>query len=383
MAKKSVLILVLTGLMFGTGSPAYGSDGISDRIEGVELKNIDGWFANRYPWMNIPRWQTVQPVPRLSTPGRNPSPAQIMEQDRQLNFYGSGADILEFNVCPGNQDYNQWLSNYLGDNSSRPFFVLYEHVNGNCNYVEFNGPKDMDLPLNRKAFLDDIGFIFRNVILPNEHRYVTVNGRAAIFMWSVIQMEGDFASLLEEVKSKYPVFFIGSVNILEIPFLNPSNYEGFHQFMSTLRALDGFMEYATGAGTYQKMISGYRDGLRGLHRLINQFKEQTGRSYLVFPTFQFAFDDTKYPGRKGPPLYPSSRGEVESYASWMRSAKTTVDPELGRPIFDDVPVFAVYDELFEGAAVIESLCTRSQSQGYRWVGCGTARLEILQKYFGK
>lgn len=365
---RSCLFVVV--LLFANCLPAFGQS-VPDKINGVDIGNVNGWFANRYQWRNIPEWQTVQPVPRLSTPGQYPSPAQIAEQDRQLNAYGSGADVLELNVCPDNPDYNQWLSTYFGDKSTRSFFVLLEHVYGNCNYVEPDGPKNMDLPLNRKAFVDDIDFIFRNVILPNEHRYVTINERAVIYLWSVVQMEGDFAGLLEEVKSKYPVFFIGSVNIIDLP-----SGDG---FIATLEALDGYMEYVTYVPVYyQRMTNDYAEGVRKLYGHIRKFNEKTGKEYLIIPTFQFAFDDTKYPGRNNMPMYPTFfREEVKRYAEWMKG-------QMGYgKLFNNIGPLIVYDELFEGGAVIESRCFPLSPLQYGWAGCGTDRLEISFQYFAK
>lgn len=374
-------------LLLGNNPPLKGANEvIPSSIPGVELATQKGWLANIYPWGYDPVESTVHPVRSLWDPpkwdslqkryiAQYQSPAQIIEQSRQLERYGSSVDVLELNVCPSNFDYNHWLATYLGKNSSRPFFVLYEHVFGNCNYAEQNGPKNMDLAANRKAFIEDIDFIFRNIILPNDRRYITVKGRAVIFLWSVVQMEGDFASLLEEVKSKYPVFFIGSVNIMGFP--------SHPDFINTLRSLDGYMEYATIAGNYQSMIKGYKDGLKKLQERIIEFEKETKRHYLVFPTFQFAFDDTRFPGRTNIPMYPMFKEEVDNYATWMRDAKIKIDPDLGRPLFDNVPTFGVYSELPEGGAIIESQCALAQYQRYRWTGCGTGRLEIMKKYFGK
>src|SRR3989344_220767 len=225
------------------------SDPIPERINGVELSTIKGWHANIYPWGYDPETSTVHPVPTLWDPPKwDPelqriepqyqSWAQIDRQSRQLCMFGSGADVLEFNVAPGNPDHNHWLRTYLGDNSDRPFYVLYEHIHGNDNYIEFNGEKDMNLFHNKKAFVDDIEFLLNNVVLPNRHRYVTVDGRAVIYLWAPSGMKGDFATLLLAIKIKYPVFFLGSVGLAGGLPEDP-------QVLKTLRALDGYMDYGT------------------------------------------------------------------------------------------------------------------------------------------
>ena len=71
----------------------------------------------------------------------------------------------------------------------------------------------MNLEYNRQVFREDIAFIYNNIVRRYPARYVTIDGRAVIYMWSSSQMRGDFASLLDEVKAKYPVAFIGSEGI--------------------------------------------------------------------------------------------------------------------------------------------------------------------------
>lgn len=367
-------------------------------IPGVELKTINGWFANIYPWGYDPETSAVHPVPTLwDSPKWDPreeeyipqqqSPAQIIEQARQLDEYGSGADVLEFNVCPDNPDYNYWLSSgYLKSRTiKRPFFVLYEHIHGNCNYAEFNGAKNMNLAQNRKAFADDIGFIIDNIVLPNKERYVTVNGRAVIFLWATVGMEGDFASLLQTMKMRYPVFFIGSVNIMSIP-TDPF-------MLRNLRALDGFMEYALvpapeeGADRldYMRMVQRYDDVSVLWREIMHRFESETRTKYIFIPTWQAAYDDTKVvPKRNNLPMYPHTRLEMEHHAEVVKRRMATGVADDFENVYDNIGPFIVYNELPEGAAVIESQCLpETMDTEDRFVGCGTVRLEIIKKYFGK
>lgn len=344
-------------------------NGLPKRINGVELLTIRGWLANTYPWDYNPQHSTVHPVPILWTPHQTQTPFQVMEQNRQLEEYGSGADILEFNVAPGNPDYNHWLRTYL-TTGSRPFFVLYEHIHGNSNYTNVNGSKNMDLIQNRKAFTDDIGFFVKNVILPFQSRYVTHNGKAVIYMWSSTQMEGDFASLLEEVKNNYPVTFFGSG---ELGYRNSRGNN-----LARIKALDGFIEYSLGgrSSSYLHAIRGYRNDSYAWRQYLRKLESETGKRFIFIPTFQAAYDDSNYPGRATPIMYPRTREEIELHAEIIRSDLNT--------IYDGIGPFVVYSELPEGAAVIESQCLpESMNRPGRYTGCGTGRLEVLKKYFGK
>ena len=390
MTKRYAWLLILSVFfLFGKALP-ISSESIPTRIDGVELMTLKGWHANIYPWDYRPEWSTVHPVPSLWDPPKwDPfmeqyipqlqSPAQIMEQSRQLRKYGSGADVLEFNVAPGNQDYNHWLRTYLGDNSDRPFYILYEHINGTTNYAEYSGEHNMGFYQNKKAFVDDIEFIVKNIVMPNRHRYVTVNGRAVIYMWAPSAMTGDFATLLQAVKLKYPVFFIGSVGLAD---RMPSD----RQFLRTLGVLDGYMDYGTAIFDTENGVEkpdNYKTMTERYAANSKEWRKKIGDKLLI-PTFQAAYDDSNFPDRTTPLLYPRTREEMEHNAAVIKNGMTKVDAELGRTVFDNVGPFEVYSENYEGAAVIESQCLpQTMDRPGRFVGCGTVRLEISKKYFGK
>jgi hypothetical protein len=125
------------------------------------------------------------------------------------------------------------------------------------------------------------------------------------------------------------------------------------------------------------MTSTYAQNSGQWRRIIRGFEAETGRKYLFIPTFQAAFDNTKYAGGEGrAPMYPESREEVIHHAERIKEEFGTV--------YDPIGPFAVFSELIEGAAVIESQCiSDTLDKRDRWVGCGTGRLDILNSFFGK
>lgn len=346
---------------------------IPKTVNGVELSSIRGWIANIYSWAYVPQISTVHPVPRLWDPpvnGRPQSPTlfQMAEQCRQIKEFGGGAVVLEYSPNPVLGWHNYWLSTGFA-NGCGPFFLLYEHISGTRFIPADGGSKDMNNPYNRKVFKDDIDFMFKNVIIPYQSRYVTVNGRAIIYMWSSVQMTGDFASLIEEVKKDYPVFFLGSGEG------QPSNTED----AARIKALDGFMEYSLGGrNNYLRAVQDYNMASLSLRSYLRKLEVETGKRYVFIPTFQVAYDDTLFiPKRNNPPMYARSRDEVKYHAEMIKSGMGSVYDFSAGP-------FVVYSELPEGAAVIESQClpTTIDMPG-RFVGCGTARLQILKEYFGQ
>ena len=365
-----VLLLVL---LCARGVPAIDSDAppavrpaIPPLAGGVDIEGIRGWFANIYPWKYVPDISTVFPVRALwARPNDYQSPADIDRQNALLEEYGSGADVLEYSANPESPDHNHWLRTYF-TNGDRPFFVAYEHVFG-TRLIPGNGAKDMNVKYNRVAFKNDIDAIYRHVIVPFQHRYVTYRGRAVIYLWAASAMYGDFASLLDEVRAEYPVAFIGSVGLMQLP--------GDAATLKNDSALDGFMEYGLyDSRGYDVMTEVYRQNSGRWRRSIRTFEAVTRRKYLFIPTFQAAFDNSKY--IEGvPPMYPVDRAEVVHHAEVIKQ-------EFGTA-YDPLGPFVVFSELIEGAAVIESQClSDTLDKRNRWVGCGTRRMEILKEYFG-
>lgn len=335
-------------------------------IGGVELMTVRGWFANLYPWEYTPEKSAVHPVLKLWTPNLKPSPFQVAEQCRQIREFGGGASVLEYSTNPNTGWHNYWLSNGFASGCG-PFFLLYEHIYGTRFIPADGGPKDMNNPYNRQIFKEDIASMFKNVIIPNQSRYITVNGRAVVYMWAFSQMSGDFASLLEEVKKDYPVFFLVSGEG------RPTNIDG----KARIKHLDGFMEYSLGGRSdYLRVVQDYNISSLSLREYLRNIEFETGKRYVFIPTFQAAYDDTHVPGRNNPPMYARSQNEVKYHAEMIRSGMGSV--------YDNIGPFVVYGELPEGAAVIESQCLPAtiDTPG-RFIGCGTARLQILKEYFSR
>ena len=333
-------------------------------VKGTELNLIRGWWANIYPWEFNPKESPLYPIPELFTPNQRQTPGQIIYQNRLLDQYGSGLDVLEYNPNPVAADHNHWLNTYF-TSGSRKFFLLYEHIYGTRFRPVNGGPKDMSDPYNRKVFLEDLDFMFKNVISCYQSGYVTVNGRAVIYMWSSGQMIGDFAGLLEEARSRYPVFFIGS-------------NEDFDN-LERIIALDGLMEYSLAgfggpAGNYALMMKGYIGHAGAQREALNSIRRQIGKKVYLFATFQAAYDDTLVvPRRNNSPLYPRTRGEMEEHARLVRMGLTRWR------IFDGGP-FAVFSELPEGGAVLPTIPRPEPPDKY--VGYGTGRMDVLRKCFG-
>lgn len=343
---------------------------IPKNISGVELSNLgNGWFANRYPWMYSKRRATVHPHPTLWTPESHQTPSEIREDCHILNQHGAVADVWLFNPYPGHSDYNYWLSvQGIPECDSRKFFLLYEHIGPTAYVGDPDGRKNMDLEVNREVWRRDIDFLVRKMILPNQKRYIVINGKAVIYLWATGAMYGNFVSLLDEARTKYPVAFIGSPGVM-------AQSEEELPVDSLLKSLDGFMEYAIVLPSYNDAVKTYIENSRTLRRKINSWKTETKRDYVFLPMFQFAFDDSRWPGRTTPQMYPTSKEEVEKFA--LQVLKATRDG-----VFDIALPFVIWSEIYEGTAAIPSLCMEdNKNTPTRFVGCGTERLELVQKFF--
>ena len=393
---RDFVVSLLVGLLLAGSlvTPAAVAS-IPDRVDGQELNNLYGWWAAIYPnWPFVPSLASVWPVPSLWTPSRvwddaiPQSPAQIRQSAQQLTSYGSALDIIEFNPNPEYPDFVQWKQGYLSQLPSlgRAFMLGYEHVNGTRFRPLSAGTGrsaptfDMSDPYNRAIFTQDIDFMFREVIVPCLDYYVTTNGRAVIYLWGTENMLGDFGSLLNEVKARYPVFFIGS------EWHKPKDDNP--QTLARFDAMDGFMAYSVldpdNEGNYSRaMTQQYWSSLvfRNFLRDYEASRQSSPGKYRLFiPTFQAAFDDSHFPGRSNPdgsprtaPMYPRTREELFGAA---QALKTAVAQDR---VYDNYGPMIIYNELFEGAAVIESQPYSAPASQYH--GFGLDRLAIVKQFF--
>src|SRR5690349_2493915 len=193
-------------------------------LHGQEISNLYGWWAAIYSnWPFVPQQSTVWPVPSLYTPSSweamlPQTAVELRQSAAQLNEHGSALDILEFNPNPDYPDFVRWKQGYLAqlDALGRVFMLGYEHVNGTrfrqlgVSAKNSTPTVDMSDPYNRAVFTQDVDFMFREVIVPYIDYCATANGRAVLYLWNTENMLGDFASLLNEIKARYPVMLIGS-----------------------------------------------------------------------------------------------------------------------------------------------------------------------------
>jgi hypothetical protein len=372
-------------------------DTLPARVDGQEISSLYGWWGGIYSnWPFVPAHSTVWPIPTLWTPSSweapaPQTPAQIRASAEQLTNYGSALDVLEFNPNPDYPDFVLWKQGYFSQLGSlgRVFMLGYEHINGtrfrqlgvSRQGAAFSTPTfDMSDPYNRAIFTQDVDFMFREVIVPYLDYYVTMNGRAVIYLWNTENMLGDFASLLNEVKGRHPVAFIGSETH------KPRDDDA--AAIARIDAMDGFMAYsvpdAANEGNYSRAITDqywssvvFRDFLRAYEQ---SRQKSPGKYRLFVPTFQAAFDDSRYPGRsnadgspKTVPMYPRSREELFGAAQALKTAMAQ------ERVYDSYGPFVVYNELFEGAAVIESQPYSVPTSQYH--GFGLDRLAIVKQFF--
>lgn len=382
MTKRKVLLIVaLVGLFISIRPQVALGQEIPDKIrEGVDISQLRGALTNRYPWVYVEKYATTHPLPEFWTNGKYQRPSELGAECRYLNEHGFGADIWQFNPDPEYSDYNMWRSTQgIPECDSRPFLVQWETVNQQTQMIPENGPKDMDLLVNRQAFMRGLDFLFRNVILPNKHRYVTLNNRAVIYLWAIPGHYGNFASLLREAKAKYPVEFIGSPGVLGLPTdATKITLPAEDSALQSFKELAGFMEYALVMPTYKtykETVEAYKDKAKKLRATTNEWAMETGKKYLIIPTFQVAFDDSRWPGRSTQPIYPATRYELEDFAGWIIQAI-----KIGT--FDNIGPFLIWSELYEGGAIIPSQCRPDTlNTATRFVGCGTERSDIVEKFF--
>ncbi len=360
--RREVLAGLFSALPLGQ---ALSRTPVSVRTASLELTEQLGWFAVIYPWEFLPEQSPVHPIPELATPYRRQTPGQIDFQNRLLNMYGSALDILSFNPHPDSPDYNHWLATYFR-NGSRPFFLLWEHL-GSGFLIRRDGTVDMDDPYNRKVFMDNLGFMFCNVVFEFPERYVTLDGRAVFYLWSSGSMVGDLAGVMEEAGERYPVSFIagGGENSNDI---------------KRLAAFDGWMEYSIAgfsgpSRNYQDMVANYLRHAAFKRRTLDEVQSLTGKKKYVIPTFQAAYDETliRPPRQNALAVYPETREEM------VENARQTKQAMVSGEVFDNLGPLVVWSEWPEGASVGPSIPFAEKAG--RYVGYGTGRVDIVAQFF--
>ena len=381
-----------------TSVNAYGTPSIPQRIDGIEFMSLKGWLAFVYHnWTFVKEWATIWPPEERWTPVHpNPdntlpyllpqSPFQVQLSSAQLKEYGSGTDIIQFSANPDLGDLVNWTQNYLNqlDTLRRPFFIALEHMNGTTLRpgTGLRGSKvgcfDMSSPYNRNIFTQNVDYTFRNVIVPYAKYYVTLNKRALIYLWATQGMCGDFGGLLEEIKLKYPVSFIGS------EVRGPDRRDS--AMMSRFAAMDGFMAYSLfdpeNKGNYLNVTENYLQDANNLAKYLKtrEVNKDGAKRPIFIPTYEMAADDRRYPGRQGPdgtpknaPMYVGGPKEWNDFAEKITELTGTVFTGGIGPVVN-------YNEPFEGRAVIES--QPQPSEPGKYPGFGRERLEKVQQHFG-
>lgn len=372
--------LLSASLLYSSGNH------IPERIEGVELDSlgVPVVFASRYPiWVLKPDEQINKPFRGI--PGKYATAEIVRQENEELDEFGIKVDVLSFNASininvkdelgrPSSRNLERYKENYFLPSVKRPFLLLYEHVTPDYRYRE-DDKIDMSLPHNREIFFRDIEFMLERVIIPYQHRYVTVNGRAMIYIWASGAWINP-SSTLREAKRRYPIFFIGAERGNAI---NPSQRNRFER-IAEFDALMPYGLYGTEyVGRYTDLISDYAENAHEFSKSL-QFYFPNIR---LFACLQIAADDYLLRKNKNPPLYPNSVDEARIMANMIR---TYMDDR----IFDPV-VHVVFDENYEGAAIQNQKGPQeSEREAYPYYDqyfrirqdlSGTTRLEIVREFF--
>jgi len=335
---------------------------------GVELLELDSLvvMTSRYPhWIYFPEHATVRSVRKSA--GDSAGLEVIRKQNRELNKYGIKVDLLSFKPP---FDLKQHRKNFLAVNSNRPFLLLYEHT---TNRYSWSGNFiDMRRKRNANIFFEDLEFMFEEIIIPFRKRYVTMNGKALIYMWASPVMK-NFAPVLKKAKKKYPVAIIGGERPFRIPRKNDD--------IRRVKELAAVMPYMTRKDSYRTMSKEYRLAAREWRSFLNRAAPGT----RLFATYVIAFDKrlVRDPSASPAPMYPTVKQAI-NHAKRIRS--------IVGGVFDGVVNVTSYDEYYEGAAIEQSLPPKEFDprlpKGFLYRGrmnrlSGTKRLEVIRDYLSR
>jgi len=336
-------------------------------------------IGGRYPtWVYRERQSTVYPI-RLRD-GQLPDVWIIEAQNKELNDFGIHFDVIQFNPNPeAPEDWNRLRSNFLRVGNMRPFCLLYEHhMATRYLWIRQDGKRhhiDLSTPHNKRVFFEDMEFMLRNIIIPHEKNYISLNGKALIYLWAA-PVFWNAGPVLKEAKQKYPIAFI-------------SGEDGFYPHeephaIERIKQVDIIMPYSLNraaqyAGRYGTMIEKYMAGLYEWARHLEEHSPET----ILYTRMQFAFDDTNSTASLGRlPLYPDSICQVETLAERIIQIMTEITAERSVKHWG---VFVIASEYFEGDACETSFPPSPSAKNFliREALSGTARLNILRRFFVK
>lgn len=297
--------------------------------------------------------------------GRPQTPRQIQRQDRLLRAFGlEDVDVLQYDPSlPGNLEVLR--QNYLPV-SARPFFLLYENVNSALGEGGFDrdpatGRISLDNPHNRQLLFRHIGQMFRDIIVPEQWRYLVSQGldprgrrepKAWIYFWNISVYTGDIQMVFNEIRQRFPVLVVGGNQVLQAPDTNDPPHVRAEK-LEWLKSLDILMPYTlyerTFEGTYQEMTIDYFQKVSKWLAAIEEHSPETG--FVTTATCGYDDRPLRWQDRSqpppNPPVIPHSISEVETHLQdlarlWQRGRV------LGGP-------FVVGDEPYEGMAWYECL----------------------------
>lgn len=262
---------------------------------------------------------------------------------------------------PESDSGDRFLDLLLSVPTRVPAAIIYEgHARlriGRDGWVDFADP------FNRERFAADMRHLYAKYLSRFPERFMREEGRFIIMLWPSHGYRGPFAPVGLEMMAEMPLYLVGT-NLL-LTKIGPEAAE----VVPGLAAVSGYGIYLPEVadelgGT---LNTSWLDRWQAMGALWDQWLAVNAPQVRIALPMQFAFDDTKVPGRNNPVLTTDYAAAKELV---LRANGIMEDSQAKAGRYLPWATLASWNEYFEGTAV-------EPSDRY-----GTRLLGILREVFG-
>jgi hypothetical protein len=309
-------------------------------------------FAHFAGWWTVPgSWATAATMPlRSDNPGggyTSANPEIIRQQNAEMIANGIRPLVSwwERDSYAG----DAFLDAYLAQ-SGPQIGILYEAVGPGRMQPNASGRIDVNDLANANIFINDMEYLQKKYFDRYPERFCRIDGRPVVFIWISHAFDGAFDRVIAQARERSSFYLIGSDFMS--PFAVRKGAETVIRGMDAITAYGFYDQKRYGADMPEQFLTDFASSVSTWQGWLSQ---NAPGVHILLP-MQFAYDDTRIPGRKAE-HFGSSFEMARRYAEKVRGL--ALNPCVSR-ILPYVYVTS-YTEHAEGSAIEP---TREFGSGY-------------------
>ena len=180
--------------------------------------------------------------------------------------------------------------------SGVPAAILYE---GEARLSARDGWYDFDDAANRDRLTDDLAHLNETYFQPYRERFMRQDDRFVVMLWPTHVYRGAFADFGRDLMRQMPLFLV-STDLLTRPFVRPDAADIAPGFAAVSAYGIYLPEVARELGSTLSVV--WLDRWQAMAEAWNTWLSANAPDVKLSLPLEFAFDDTKVPGRNNPVL---------------------------------------------------------------------------------